>query len=451
MKKGVIIGISLFISVIVFCCLLALVIGLAVGLSKNKDNNETIINFSKTEGFLGNPLKGFGMWYGSGNTAKLPLSIQYVRLELNKVLVGENTVNLDYLDSILERIKEMKTQAVIRLVLDSPSESSFVPTYIQNKIEMYDYNGASGAGKSPNYNDEYLLTQLEYLFKELGKKFDGDPRIGFWQLGTYGHWGEWHTTYITDTSKKPTDETLDRIMDMALNNFRVTMCEVRVPETRSQTRGIGFYHDMFGNSDHDVYMDSLINRYNVTDRWKTFSFGGEEDPTQQSTRFESDTKTQKFLNDTVHYHASWVLSNWFFGRTQDWIQTHSEWVERRNKAERLLGYNYYATEGSIIKNSNSIEIKITITNDGVAPFYYHWKIHYGLIDPITFEVQREEESTNDIYGILPLTNKSFSYTLNKIDESQSNLTVALRIPSGVNSHLLLSNTQQREDGWLLFN
>ncbi|UJR19942.1 hypothetical protein I4U23_023074 [Adineta vaga] len=52
---------------------------------------------------------------------------------------------------------------------------------------------ASGQGLFPDYNNETLINAMVTLIHALGQKYDGDNRIGFWQVGFLGHWGEWHT------------------------------------------------------------------------------------------------------------------------------------------------------------------------------------------------------------------------------------------------------------------
>ena len=59
-------------------------------------------------------------------------------------------------------------------------------------------------------------------------------------------------------------------------------------------------------------------------------------------------------------------------------------MENRNKAERLMGYNYYAINGKVKieefkNNKNKINISIKIKNKGFAPFYYEWKIYFGIL------------------------------------------------------------------------
>ena len=54
------------------------------------------------------------------------------------------------------------------------------------------YDSAVGKGFSPNYGDPVLLAEHERVVRELGRRWRDDPLLAFVQLGSLGHWGEWH-------------------------------------------------------------------------------------------------------------------------------------------------------------------------------------------------------------------------------------------------------------------
>ncbi|ELP87875.1 hypothetical protein EIN_274520 [Entamoeba invadens IP1] len=459
MKKIVVIFIVTTIAFVVFISFTAVVIGLAVGLSVGDESSSSVPHecisgtyyFKRVDEPLGNPLKGFCNWYGNSNVPNVPFSLQYSRIEVDKLLTKENTVDLSALEQILVKCNNSKTQAVVRLVLDAPSEKSFVPRYIQDKITMYSYG--YDPAQSPNYNDNYLLEQLSYLMTEIGKVYDGDGRIAFWQLGLYGHWGEWHEYYIKDTTKKATSATLDRIMDMHLNNLKRTKCEVRIAEERSELRKIGLYHDMFNNQDDDSYMMSLMITHNMTDRWKTESFGGEDYPAGQSEMFSTDSKLEKYLENVELFHPSFMLSADYFSKKQ----TDENFNKRRKRAERKMGYNLFLQTSRVEYITDSIQINVNVSNDGVAPFYYDWKVNFGIIQKESngnVTIIKEEPSSVVISGILPGVTKEWGYTFGGLQNVEQymkdDIFVALRVPSPVNSFVLFANKEQRDDGWVVF-
>lgn len=417
------------------------------------------IEANENEGFLGNAMKGWCM-YGYWRKLKglVPYSLGFHHIKLKDVMPEENTVNLTGLDEILEKYKNIQMQVVVRLVLDSPPYpyKDYLPDFILKKVDVYeyDYHGQMGM-YSPNYNDEFLLSQLELLWKKMGERFDGDPRIAYLELGTYGHWGEFHTYFVKNATQSAKEETIDRIMDMQLKNFKKTMCEVRYCQNRTMNRGIGFYNDMFTSKDHDVYMKKGLETYDGLDRWKTYSFGGEDCPELQSTLFINDTMLQVYLDSLNYYHASWLTSSKFFEKDEQWIKDNPDWMRRRNYAERKMGYNYFVKKGKISYSRDNIKVTLKLGNKGVAPFYYSWPVHFAIVEigaNNTVDVLREDIcdiKDCDMKGILPGEEREWFYEFKDIDKSLRRKLVGVKIPSGMGLNALLSNDEQREDGWMI--
>lgn len=80
-----------------------------------------------------------------------------------------------------------------------------------------------------------------------GQRYDGDIRIGFWQIGFLGHWGEWHTypngTYFASIAHQ------NQIIDAFTSSFIKTKLQLRyfaVTGSYNPTNlNIGFHDDSF--------------------------------------------------------------------------------------------------------------------------------------------------------------------------------------------------------------
>ena len=92
-----------------------------------------------------------------------------------------------------------------------------------------------------NYRDQQ---QFDYFFATAFDRYhrNRDGRIDFWELGTYGHWGEYHMTYVNKTLQA-TDETKKKILKMNLKYFRKTLSLIRKPEKINKNESLGYYHD----------------------------------------------------------------------------------------------------------------------------------------------------------------------------------------------------------------
>lgn len=81
----------------------------------------------------------------------------------------------------------------------------------------------------------------------LGRKYDGDIRIGFWQVGFLGHWGEWHT-YPNETYFASKDHQ-NQILSAFNSSFIATKVQLRYFATTGNNNAtawnVGFHDDSF--------------------------------------------------------------------------------------------------------------------------------------------------------------------------------------------------------------
>ena len=49
---------------------------------------------------------------------------------------------------------------------------------------------------SAYFDDPIFMEEHEKFIKALAARYDGDPRLGGLDLGSYGNWGEWHCTSL---------------------------------------------------------------------------------------------------------------------------------------------------------------------------------------------------------------------------------------------------------------
>ncbi len=107
----------------------------------------------------------------------------------------------------------------------------------------------------------------------LGQKYDGDIRIGFWQVGFLGHWGEWHTypnqTYFASSNHQ------NQILSAFNSSFVKTKFQIRYTDVTGNNNAVkwnvGFHDDSFFQ---DTYGEAWMfyNRsvaVGATNQWKS--------------------------------------------------------------------------------------------------------------------------------------------------------------------------------------
>ncbi|WP_445492483.1 hypothetical protein [Niallia sp. 03133] len=93
--------------------------------------------------------------------------------------------------------KKKNKRLIVRVVLDYPGEAGHkdIPDWLYNEINQEGswYEHEWGSGFSPNYINSKLIDYHEKLIEALADRYNKDPFISFIELGSIGHWGEWHT------------------------------------------------------------------------------------------------------------------------------------------------------------------------------------------------------------------------------------------------------------------
>ena len=213
-----------------------------------------------------NPLKGF-MPFGQQldhNATNFPYTMEWFYLPLNAVVKGEKNYDWSQFETELEAIKSRGHQAAFRFYLDYPGEKTGVPDYLLgpggiDQSRRYDFFDNKGISFSPDYNDQRVQALMKDFVAALGKKYDGDPRIGFITTGLIGFWGEQHTypmNGIADAAagnpdganwmpSRDVELSVYRAWDAAFNTTRL---ENRNPRDGLEDIAVGFHDDSFAVS-----------------------------------------------------------------------------------------------------------------------------------------------------------------------------------------------------------
>ena len=394
-----------------------------------------------------NPLKGFLPFYdayGSVNTPianSFPHSMEWFYVPLKNLMNGPDSFTFETgLEPQLISIASRGHQAVFRVYLDYPDRPSGIPYFLMEsglKVRQYTFFGNHiGQSLSPDYDDPNLVTALEHFIAAFGKRYDGDPRIGFITVGLIGFWGEWHTWpmdgYTQETSLlkaqpdpkeenwMPSDATQLKILTAFDNAFNQTRLLVRYPMVRtglqdaapyrkviyqSVNLNLGYHDDSFAYETTfgaDWYFMGKMEWRGAIDKWKTEPIGGELRPEiQLGIWLEPPRKDAEDFWATVDAtHASWLLAHALF--TSSTVQAGTQVYERALAGARRLGYEFFVSAVEIpdIRVGEPFQVKIRVQNTGVAPFYYQWPMELGVVD-VSGKLLATWETPWDIAQILP--------------------------------------------------
>lgn len=124
--------------------------------------------------------------------------------------------------------------------------------------------------------------------------------------------------------------------------------------------------------------------------------------------------------------------------------------ERALAAARSLGYELQVLDASAVLTGRRLEVSVTLTNRGVAPFYASWPVHLVAADSKGGETMTEMPFS--LKSLLPgMTRKSsVSLDLTRLEPGEITLLLGVMNPMKGGRPLRFANADQDRDrnGWL---
>lgn len=453
-----------------------------------------------------NPLKGFMPFYDAYGSLDTPIandfphSMEWFYVPLRNLMDGPQSFTFETgMEPQLQSIAGRGHQAAMRVYLDYPSKPTGIPQFLLDgglKVRGYTFFGnslQSYDSVSPDYDDPRLVEALESFIAGFGRRYDGDPRIGFITLGLVGFWGEWHT-WPMDGSTQPTSvyqampdpdeenwmpspETQARILqayDDAFNTTRLLLRYPMLPERNrpavpgrqvaygSTALNMGYHDDSFAFNTlfgEDWYFMGKMEWAGAINKWKTEPIGGELRPEIQLSVW-MDPPPRNDIEDfsaTVDgTHVSWLIAHDLF--TVPSVTSSTDIYQRALSGARRMGYEFTVSAVRLPDTTTTTPLDVTVRlqNTGVAPFYYDWTVELGVLDKAGNLVMTDKPgwSLVDILptaaGEMPYTEWTYSNPQHGLEQGSYKLILHVINPLPNGKPLRFANATQDQDlpGWL---
>jgi len=368
------------------------------------------------DGPLSNPHKGFtvptgGAWtfvpefeygpYGSLNNKAWDLvSYGSGYQQWYKLNPAKGVYDWTELEKLLNALAEHNMTYALRVLPYTPSfiksdfppqeEYDWTPPFVYEmgakKIQI-DLRGTEFHAYAPVWDDPIYLQAAKDFAKALAEKYDGDPRIEYIDVRTFGEWGEWHTSHMLG-SVMPADSVLKDMLDYYASVFKKT--QLVLP-----SNGFG-----------DVYTYALD--LGITKRDDGF-IGIPGRPDTLLRAYNANLPT--IAENIAGYRTMLANDDLIPGGSQKW--TAERWVDaittahltyyvldqdndcgyyfyKDNKAladsmSKVIGYNFTVTQAELLTvatptaenstdsaagNVATNTLNITVKNTGVAPCFF---------------------------------------------------------------------------------
>ncbi|MBD3350220.1 MAG: DUF4832 domain-containing protein [Candidatus Lokiarchaeota archaeon] len=402
-----------------------------------------------------NPLKGFMPYKGDYST--FPYSLEYTYIPVNEVVAGSSsTFDFSVIEYVLNDVTSRGNQLVFRLYFDYPDKETAVPQYlIDDGLTMNEYD-EFGGGYSPDYDDSRMRELMENLIIELGNTYDGDPRIGYIQIGLLGHWGEWHTY--------PHEEWFANVMTQNLvlttfdNSFNTTKILARYADEVTNQYNIGFHDDSFAyctlRTEGWCFQELIVDA-GMENQWKSEPIGGEVRPEIQVDAFKQNPADAEDIDDCIaQTHASWMLITSIFHPNENYYGNLDEdKMERAAEVASQMGYIFAVCYSKTDYNAGEdiLNWSVLLHNFGVAPFYYNWSIEIGILDNQnqTIFTKTTSETLDDI---LSDTSEIWNFTLadaSSYTPNAENLALKVKNPLDGGKPVYFANQRITNEGWII--
>ncbi|MGL4552517.1 MAG: DUF4832 domain-containing protein [Gemmataceae bacterium] len=418
---------------------------------------------------MDNPLKGL-VPYQADVRALFPHSLEFNYLPFSALVKGDGEFDWGPLERLLDDVAGRGHQAVLRIYLEYPGKTDAIPAFLVRgglKVTRWRYSEAGPrppAVETPDYEDRALRKSLRGFVAAFGKKYDGDPRVGFLTAGLLGLWGEWHDHPKGELFASKAVQL--EVMDAYAAAFKTTPVLLRYPagpedrlKAENAGRGFGYHDDSFAwatlhtgkASDGWFYMTALkAAGPDAGAKWKTRPIGGEIRPEAWGRVFDETPgrkEVQDFRECVQATHVTWLMDSGMFRKDQK-----PDRIERAGREVRRMGYEFHApavTVGEV--KGGKLGVRLEIENRGVAPFYYDWRAEWGLL--ADGKAVKTWPASGKLTGLLPGDRpRAWADALDVTGVRAGKCTLAVRVPNPMKAGKPVRFANKSQDaaapGWL---
>ncbi len=415
-----------------------------------------------------NPLKGLVPYadHAEGGESHFPHSLEFDYLPLAKLMRGESNFDWESMDVLLNKIATRGNQAVIRIWIEYPGQKSGLPEYLREqgvKVTSWKNTDENKTCYSPDYDDERVVSALEAFIAAFGKRYDGDPRIGFITAGLLGSWGEWHSYPREDLFASP--KTQYRVLDAYEKAFNKSPILLRYPVGKENEHkaanahyNMGFHDDSFawGTLDRGIEDDwffmSILKKAGdeALNKWRTQPIGGEVRPEIWGQIFDpkpAHSQAQNFAECVKQTHVSWLMESGMFKEKAK----ADRYAGAVNHIQRM-GYDFHVSSAEITRADSKVQLRLTVLNQGVAPFYQDWRMELAAFSA-DGKIEQRWPVDWKITELMPGDDaREWKAALVLQKETIAGLTIGLRVinplPNGKPLRFANAEQDRHASGWL---
>lgn len=340
-----------------------------------------------------NPMKGLAAW-GENYRRDPYVAFAYVPVSWSELEPRQGEYDFAALE---ERCRFARWRAdgvrlILRLVCDTPTGERHmdIPRWLYDAMDGAGtwYDGEYGQGFSPDYENEVFREAHRALIAALEQRYADDPQLAFVELGSLGHWGEWHLDTGAGIPPFPAQEVTDGYVQDYLAVFAPEQLLLRRPYPIGRDQGLGLYNDSFGLPDsHREWLSWIADGYQsdqngewlpgMPDFWRFAPSGGEFSPEETDGWYFTDAQFPTTLALLKESHTTFLGPN-----APAYGELSGTEAANLRTLVTELGYTLGVRQCTVWRTafSRTLQAEFTWENTGLAPLYGDWPIALELRD-----------------------------------------------------------------------
>lgn len=380
---------------------------------------EERIQYRSSDAFFVNPLIGY-MQNAEESEPYTETSLVYIDLTWRELEPERGQFNWDAIAETnhLSRWRAEGKHAVLRFVCDLPGEEAHrdIPDWLYAMTgDGMDYAIDYGRGYCPDYANAVFRKEHHRALREIGRYFSENwgAFVAYVELGSLGHWGEWHVKYADGLPYLPKTEIRKEYVEAYVAAFP----NARLLSRRSfqeMPEGTGIYNDVMGNvpeterllrelsegADFGSAQEEDAIRP-LPDIWNSAPVGGEYTSSlSMENMLNRDFRSTLKLIEASHPSFLGPKIPDMRGGADDDEQLSATALRNARRIQGMLGYRYRVTEirisdaatddGALATLYKQLTgqmddtqaykcVRVTLRNDGRAPMYFDWPVKLYLV------------------------------------------------------------------------
>lgn len=361
--------------------LLILTVTTDVGMVENN-----MYRYDHTEEVLNNPMMGFSPDADDkeavGENTLVYLDVTFRELEPQEGVYDFDTI---IQDNNLAEWKEKGKKVVFRFLCDDPGDEEHmdIPDWLYEKTKdgtFYDMD--YGKGYSPDYENKTFIKEHEKAIRALGDKFGQDNFFCYIEMGSLGHWGEWHVKYDEGIERFPSEKVALLYIKPYIDAFPNAKLLMRRPFKAVTTYKMGVYNDMTGAlEDTNEWITWIKKGGKYTDPKKPYILKAYPDIWNDSPvggEFTSSISMKNMLTTNLDRTLRLIRKSHMTFIGPKCLESDKEAIQypqAYNDIMKSIGYRYAVSNCTTKYNKmdGTLSLTMTFENTGVAPMYFPWK------------------------------------------------------------------------------